>query len=105
MHTRATWIGLALGTALVLPAPGTESRSRDFCQQWLGLVAGEKHDVIVEAERREVAPGADGRCRAALRASLRHKVDAECRNWKLLMDFEVRAVVDGVLEACAPGSD
>jgi len=31
---------------------------------------------------------------------VRHKLDAECQNWKLLMTFEVRAIVDGVLKQC-----
>ena len=99
MRYRA-WIELAFGVALVLPPLGTESRSRDFCKAWLGLTTPERHAVVLADERREQVPGPEAACRASLRSALRHKLDAECRNWNRLMDFEVRAVVDGVLAPC-----
>jgi hypothetical protein len=39
-------------------------------------------------------------CRVGVRSGLRHLLDAECRNWTQLMDFEVRAIVDRVLRPC-----
>lgn len=91
--------GLLLGAALVLPPPGTDARGRAFCRSWLDLSRSEQEAVLLAAEARE-ALGTDRACRARLRPSLHARVDAECRNWKLLMDFEVRAIVDGVLEQC-----
>lgn len=85
----------------MLPPPGTEARERKFCGQWLRLVDGEKVDLIVDAELREAAASTvDPVCRTGLRGAVRHKLDSECRNWKQLMSFEVRAIVDGVLKQC-----
>ncbi|NNL65587.1 MAG: hypothetical protein HKP30_05045 [Myxococcales bacterium] len=96
------WIGLALAATLMLPPPGTDSRDRAFCDAWLSLLTAERHDVLLDAEAREGGPPPYRECRARLRAPLRHKLDNECKNWRLLMDFEVRIYVDGVLEPCAP---
>ena len=56
--------------------------------------------MLLEAEQRERALPVDARCRAGRRSGLRHKIDAECRNWSKLMDFEVRMIVDRELEPC-----
>jgi hypothetical protein len=70
---------LAVGAALLaLPPSGTTSRERGFCRRWLALTTPEKVDVLAG----EARPGR------------RETLDAECRNWPLLMDFEVRAIVD-----------
>jgi hypothetical protein len=94
------WIELAFGAALVLPPLGTESRSRAFCSEWLRLTTAEKHGVVVAAEGRESGEATSAACRAGLRGAVRHKLDVECRNWSQLMDFEIRAIIDGVLQRC-----
>ena len=75
-----------------------------FCRSWPELTTPERHAVVVGAE-----PAAEGEadasqsvraCRAGLAAGVRRKLDAECRNWPELMDFEVRMIVDGVYGAC-----
>lgn len=91
---------VVLAVGLVLPLPGTEGRGRDFCTAWLALGRGERQDVLRAAEEREAGPAYDAECRAGLRSGLRHTLDAECANWRRLMDFEVRAIVDRVLEPC-----
>lgn len=105
MPTGNVWIGLALAAALMLPPPGTDSRDRDFCDAWLALATPQRQDVLLRAEAREGGPPEYRECRARLRAPLRHKLDAECRNWRLLMGFEVRIYVDGMLERCAARPD
>lgn len=102
MHGARSWAGLALGAALSLPSPGTESRGREFCERWLALPASGRHDVVVAAEARDGGSPSYRACRGHRRAAVRHKLDAECKNWKLLMDFEVRLFVDGVLSGCEP---
>ena len=94
------WIGSLLGVVLCLPAMGTTTRDRDFCGRWLKLTTPEKHEVLRAAEASEAGPEWDAECRTNLRGSLRHTLDSECRNWKLLMDFEVRALIDRVLKRC-----
>ena len=89
-----------LGVALSLPLPGTTSRGRDFCDAWLRQPASAQMRILHEAEAREQSPVFDRNCRAGLRAGLRHRLTSECRNWSALMDFEIRAVVDGLLEPC-----
>jgi hypothetical protein len=69
---------LSAAALLVLPAAGTVSRERGFCRPWLALTPPEKVEVLGAEDR----PG------------LRETLDAECRNWPALMDFEVRAIVD-----------
>ncbi len=100
MRSCKGWVGFALGAVLVLPPPGTTSRSRDFCKTWLALTSGQRQDVLARADVAESRSDGEAACRAGLRPGLRHKLDAECRNWSALMDFEVRAIVDGVLEPC-----
>ncbi len=104
MHGTRSWSGAvlaaALGTLLVLPPPGTESRARRFCSAWNDLDKGQKQDVIVRAEKAEIAPALEDACRAGLRPALRHTLDFECGNRKRPMDFEIRAVVDGILASC-----
>ena len=93
-------MGLALGAALAIPPAGTESRSRDFCRQWLELSPSQKQDLLVADEPALTDPASEGACCERLRPALRHKPDAECRNWSLLMGFEVRSIVDTVTEPC-----
>ena len=100
MADSGPWLGLVLGASLLLPSPGTTSREREFCGTWLKLTTPERQEVLRAAEVREADAGWDGKCRAGLRSGLRHALDSECRNWKALMGFEVRAVVDRVLEPC-----
>ena len=104
--TRHPWTGLLLGAALLLPPPGTDSRERGFCPAWLGLTAADQQRVLLAAEARESAAGVEGACRAAARGPLRHLLNTECRNWRQLMDFEVRALVDRMLGPCSttPGA-
>ena len=97
--TLAAAIALLAG-ALALPAPETDSRERDFCRAWLALSAPEKDGVLSAAERDEPASGWDAECRQGMRSGLRRTLDSECRNWSKLMDFEVRLVVDRLLDAC-----
>lgn len=94
------WTGLLLGALLLLPAPGTVSRERGFCPAWLRLTAADQMQVLIDAEAREEI-GLDRDCRARSRGSLRHLLNAECRNRSKLMDFEVRDRVDRLLEPCA----
>jgi len=103
---RHPWPGLLLGAALLLPPPGTASRERGFCSAWLKLTTADRQQVLLDAEARESVAAVDATCRAAARGPLRHLLDAECRNWIRLMDFEVRALVDRILEPCSvrPGS-
>jgi hypothetical protein len=103
---RHPWSGLLLGAVLLLPPPGTDSRERGFCSAWLKLTAADRQQVLLTAESSESGAALDAACRAAARGPLRHLLDAECRNWNQLMDFEVRALVDRVLEPCSvrPGS-
>jgi hypothetical protein len=89
-------IGLVAITLLLLPAPGTTSRERRFCGEWLRLPGAERAAVLRDAEAGE----ADGPWGPQCRAGLQRTLDAECRNWRALMDFEVRLVVDRVLEDC-----
>jgi len=84
-----------------MPPLGTASRSRDFCDAWLGLSRPERHAVVLADERLADAQGPEAACRAGLRSALRHQLDTECRNWSQLMDFEVRAIVDRVLRPCS----
>jgi hypothetical protein len=83
-----------------LPAPDTTSRARTFCADWLGQSEPAKHARLLAAEQRERDGRFDPGCRAATRGALRHTLDAECRNWLKLMDFEVRHVVERVLRPC-----
>jgi hypothetical protein len=92
-----------LAAALVLPAPDTASRGRDFCDAWDRLPVAERHAVVEHADRAETANDpARLRHREAVRARVVDAVSAECTNWHLLMDFEVRATVDGVQRDGAP---
>ena len=96
-------IVLFVFSTLSLPPPGTSSREREFCGGWLRLNAPERVQVLRAAESEESTGGGvswDPRCREGLRPGLRHTLDVECRDWKHLMDFEVRQVVDRVLAPC-----
>jgi hypothetical protein len=88
------WRALSLAAlaagALALPPAGTTSRERAFCRAWLALPPPAKVDVLA----------LDGACHVARGPALRETLDAECRNWARLMDFEVRAIVDRVLATC-----
>ncbi len=102
----ASWsLGFALASSLVLPPPATESRSRAFCGEWLRLSEGAKEDVLQHAARRDAGSPAEARCQTARRAGLRFRLDVECGNWSQLMDFEVRAVVEGVVRSCQSARD
>ncbi len=94
------WAGLLLGAALLLPPPGTGSRERGFCARWLDLGVADREACLLEAERREGEAGWDPRCRARLRGGVRHALTAECRRRRLMREFEVRALVDRILEPC-----
>lgn len=86
-----------LVAALVLPAPGTTSRERAFCDAWSARTVVERFAVVERADRIEAAGDAARLVhRDAVRARVVDAVTAECRNWRLLMDFEVRALVDRV---------
>jgi len=89
---------LLLGATLVLPVPGTGSRDRGFCRDWLDLSRPAKHEVLVRAA--EAEPGFDAKCRAGRNGPIAHALDQECTNWSKLMDFEVRAYVDRLLAPC-----
>jgi hypothetical protein len=93
-----------MGAVLVLPPPGTTSRERDFCRSWLALSKSEQVALLERDEQREANPRRRA-CRERLRAGLRHTLDAECRNWNQLMDFEVRALVERVIEPCPPAPE
>jgi hypothetical protein len=100
MDRSAAWKGILVGLPLVLPVPGSTSRDRGFCRAWLGLPPAGREEVLLRAEAAEARSGWAPACRRGLRPGLRHRLDAECRNWSRLMDLEVRAVVDAVLEPC-----
>lgn len=89
---------LLLGASLLLPPPGTVSRARGFCRDWLALSRPQKQEVLQSAAEREV--GFASSCRQGRAGSLAHTLDQECGNWPKLMDFEVRAYVDRLLEPC-----
>ncbi len=89
-----------LGSLLLLPPPGTESRARNFCRAWLAATTPERQQVLIAAEQAEAGGGLDRSCREGLRGGLRHTLDAECSNWSKLMDFEVRQLVDRKLVPC-----
>ena len=82
--------------SLTLPAPGTTSRERGFCRAWLELSAPEKHALL---KQQTTQPA----CGHTHRERLRRLLDYECRNWRLLMHFEVRDLVDRVERTCPPG--
>ena len=94
------WATVISGALLVLPPPGTTSRERDFCRSWLPLSKSEQVSLLERDEQQDADPSRRA-CRERLRAGLRHTIDAECRNWNQLMDFEVRALVERVIEPCA----
>lgn len=100
MSVRTRCAGTLLTGALLLPGPGTTSRERDFCREWLSLESPARQSVLIVAETNEADAPWDLSCRTGLRSGLRHLLDTECRNWRQLMDFEVRALVDRVLEPC-----
>ncbi len=95
---------LLLGTVLLLPALGTTSRERNFCGAWLAQATPAKQQILKAAEQAEKDGPWDLACRAGLRPGLRRLLDAECRNWSPLMDFEVRLLVDRLLAPCGPPS-
>jgi hypothetical protein len=88
---------LPLLAALALPPPGTTSRERAFCDAWSALPVTERHAIVERADRTEAgSDAAKLRRRDGVRPRVVDAVTSECRNWRLLMDFEVRAIVDRV---------
>jgi hypothetical protein len=81
----------------MLPAVGTDSRTREFCDSWLALGTTQRFDVVERADVAEARGDAGVRRRRdGVRPRVVDALDSECRNWRLLMDFEVRAIVDRV---------
>ena len=99
MSRRALHAQLFLTAALlVLPPPGTTSRARNFCDAWLAQHATGRYAAIERADAVEAQGDAEKRRhRDGVRARVVDALTNECRNWHLLMDFEVRAIVDRVL--------
>ncbi|MDJ0786695.1 MAG: hypothetical protein QNK05_07780 [Myxococcota bacterium] len=95
-------VAVWLLAGLVLPPPGTASRDREFCGEWLALSRAAKQQVLEAAALAE--PGFDATCRAGRSGPVAHTLDTECTNWPQLMDFEVRAYVDRLLAPCRSSS-
>ena len=88
---------LVAAVVLAIPSPGTTSRARDFCDAWLALETTGRHAAVARADAIEARGDAEtARHRDGVRARVVDALSGECGNWHLLMDFEVRAIVDRV---------
>ncbi len=98
----ASFSALLLSVALLIPPPGSDSRGRSFCRQWLELSPSARFETLEQADRAELGEASPAlACRAATRSHSLARLDYECRNWRLLMDFEVRHFLDASRAHCA----
>jgi hypothetical protein len=92
---------LLAAMAALVPPPGTSARGREFCRAWLAVEPTRQLEALREADAREARSKGERECRDGLRARARDALESECRGWTLLMDFEVRAILDRVHAPCA----